>query len=45
LLEAEPDLMGTIHSEALRRHFENFVIHKDASGQERVAQFRISGGN
>ncbi len=44
LLEADPSQMIAIRTEARRRHFEDFVIHKDASGHERVAQFRVPGG-
>jgi release factor glutamine methyltransferase len=40
-LEAEPSLMMTIRTEVRRKNiFQDFVIHKDASGKERVCQFR-----
>lgn len=44
LLEAEPGLMAAIRDEARRRGYEGFVIHQDASGKDRVAQFRSRRG-
>ncbi len=41
LLEGDPSIMPAIRSEVQRRsYYEDFRIHKDASGKERVAQFR-----
>ncbi len=44
LLEADPEQMMSIRTEVRRRRFEDFVIHNDASGKERVCQFRVPGG-
>ena len=44
LLEADPDQMMPIRTEVRRRRFEDFVVHNDASGNERVCQFRVPGG-
>lgn len=41
LLEAEPGLMSVIRTEVRRRaQFEGLKIHKDASGKDRVVEFR-----
>jgi len=41
LMEADPTIMSTIRTEVRRRGlFEDFVVHNDASGKERVCQFR-----
>jgi len=45
LIEADPTLMITIRTEIRRNQiYEDFTIHKDASGLERVVQFRVRGG-
>lgn len=44
LLEADPTLTELIRTEALRRNYEDIVVHRDASGKERVVQFRRKGG-
>ena len=42
LLEADPTLILPIRTEIRRKNlFEDFVVHKDASGKERVCQFRL----
>ncbi len=43
LLEAEPGLMAAIEEEARRRGYEDFTLYRDASGKDRVAQFRTPG--
>lgn len=42
-LEADSSQMMAIRTEARRRHFQDFVIHNDTSGKERVVQFRVPG--
>lgn len=42
-IEVDPSLVMTIRSEVRRKGFEEFTVHNDASGQERVVQFKIKG--
>lgn len=45
LIEAEPALTEPIRAEVARkRHFDDFTVHKDASGKDRVFQFRLRPG-